>query len=214
MAKWIAALVVSTAVLMAPGSCAGQDGWTGSGTSLWNRLLLPFRLLRLSVKGADDALLIPVKGAQVRQVANTWHAPRPGGRLHEGQDIFAPRGTPVLSATSGVVIGIGQRDLGGQTVAIVGGGGRTYYYAHLDRYAEGLGVGDTVTTNTVIGYVGNTGNARTASPHLHFGVFGRRGAVDPLPLLRDRDGGRGVDKRGPRPLSMGGVWTIPADFAS
>jgi peptidoglycan LD-endopeptidase LytH len=138
------------------------------------------------MKSADDVLLMPVHGAQVRQVGNTWRARRSGGRLHEGQDIFARRGTLVLSATRGVVISIGERDLGGKTVSVAGAGGRTYYYAHLDRYAGGLRVGDRVTPESAIGYVGNTGNAHTTSPHLHFAVFGREGAVDPLPLLRDR----------------------------
>ena len=72
---------------------------------------------------------------------------------------------------------------------ILGAGGRTYYYAHLDRHEEDLSAGDLVTTNAVIGYVGNTGNARATSPHLHFAIFGTDGAINPLPLLRDREVG-------------------------
>jgi murein DD-endopeptidase MepM/ murein hydrolase activator NlpD len=82
---------------------------------------------------------------------------RVGGRRHRGQDIFAPRGTPIRSATAGVVVGITDGGLGGKAVWILGAGGRRYYYAHLDRYGEGLQVGDVVTTETIIGYVGNTG---------------------------------------------------------
>lgn len=68
----------------------------------------------------------------------------------------------------------------------MGNGGRLYYYAHLDGYAEGIKTGDTVLAGDTIGYVGNTGNARTTPPHLHFGAYTATGALDPLPLLVDR----------------------------
>jgi peptidoglycan LD-endopeptidase LytH len=157
------------------------------GERLWTALASPLRLLRLWAAPADEVLAMPVHGAWVRAVADTWGAPRVGGRRHRGQDIFAPRGTPVRSATAGVVVGITDGGLGGKAVWIFGTGGRRYYYAHLDRYEEGLQVGDVVTTETIIGYVGNTGNARTTAPHLHFGVYGAAGPLDPLPLLRDRE---------------------------
>jgi peptidoglycan LD-endopeptidase LytH len=69
---------------------------------------------------------------------------------------------------------------------VLGAGGRVSYYAHLDAYAEGLKVGDVVTTGAVLGSVGTTGNARGTPPHLHFGVYAPGGAIDPLPLLTDR----------------------------
>ena len=69
---------------------------------------------------------------------------------------------------------------------MISSGGRTYYYAHLDRYANGIAVGDWVTTRTVLGYVGTTGNAQGTPPHLHFGIYTLTGAINPLPLLRDR----------------------------
>jgi murein DD-endopeptidase MepM/ murein hydrolase activator NlpD len=84
------------------------------------------------------------------------------------------------------VVRVGENRLGGNTVWVVGAGGRGYYYAHLDGYAEGLEVGDYVTPDTVLGYVGTTGNAVGTPPHLHFGVYTRAGAIDPLPLLADR----------------------------
>ncbi|ADD26926.1 M23 family metallopeptidase [Meiothermus ruber] len=149
--------------------------------------------LALLPKEPDRRLAMPVQGVRVRQVANTFGAPRGGWRTHEGQDIFAPRGTPVYSATSGFVWRIGQGQLGGLYVFVVGPGGRRYYYAHLDRYAPGLREGQRVTPQTLLGYVGNTGNARTTPPHLHFGVYAgsRRTCdyqvIDPLPLLVDRD---------------------------
>lgn len=146
-----------------------------------------WRLPRLLTAPADDTLLMPVQGVSVRRMTDTWLAPRPGGRQHKGQDIFAPRGTPVRSATEGIVTHVGENNLGGKVVFILGAGGRTYYYAHLDRHEEDLNAGDLVTTDTVIGYIGNTGNARTTAPHLHFAIFGTDGAINPLPLLRDRE---------------------------
>ena len=130
---------------------------------------------------------MPVAGVEKSQVNDSWHEPRDGGdRQHQGQDIFAPRGTPVLSATGGYVMSVAENKLGGQTVSVIGAGGRMYYYAHLDKYAEGISLGDRVTTDTVLGYVGTTGNAAGTSPHLHFGVYSSGGAINPLPLLTDR----------------------------
>ena len=129
---------------------------------------------------------MPLQQVQKKQIANTWHAPRGSNRRHEGQDIFAPRGTPVYSATRGYIYNIGENNLGGQTVSVAGAGGRFYYYAHLDSYAQGIEEGDFVTQQTVLGYVGTTGNAQGTPPHLHFGVYTSSGAINPLPLLSDR----------------------------
>lgn len=153
---------------------------------LWKQLALPYRAAKLRVQPPDARLMMPVDGVSRRRVANTWGAPRSGGRRHQGQDIFAPRGTPVRSATAGIVIRIGEQTLGGKTVSVIGPGGRIYYYAHLHRYAEPLAIGDQVRPGTVLGFVGNTGNARTTPPHLHFGVYTTAGAIDPYPLLTDR----------------------------
>jgi murein DD-endopeptidase MepM/ murein hydrolase activator NlpD len=169
------------------------------GKRLWTALASPLWLLRLWAAPADAVLVMPVHGARVQAVTDTWGAPRQGGRRHQGQDIFAPRDTPVRSATAGVVVRITDSGLGGKAVWIFGAGGRRYYYAHLHRYGEGLQVGDVVTTETIIGYVGNTGNARTTAPHLHFGVFGATGPIDPLPLLRDREGVSSASRPGERP---------------
>jgi murein DD-endopeptidase MepM/ murein hydrolase activator NlpD len=141
---------------------------------------------QLYVKDPDKKLAMPVQDVEKKAITNTWHAPRDGSRLHEGQDIFAPRGTPILSATEGYVAHIGDNSLGGQTVSVVGAGGRSYYYAHLEAYAPHLAEGDYVTTQTVLGYVGTTGNAAGTPPHLHFGVYAPGGAMNPLPLISDR----------------------------
>jgi len=149
-------------------------------------VILPFKVALLYTKEPDQQLTVPVEGAHVKQIKSSWHAPRSGDRLHEGQDIFAKRGSAVYSATEGYVVRVGESTLGGNTVFVLGAGGRNYYYAHLDAYAPELAVGDYVTPKTVLGYVGTSGNAAGTSPHLHFGVYTAEGAVDPLPLLGDR----------------------------
>jgi murein DD-endopeptidase MepM/ murein hydrolase activator NlpD len=161
-------------------------GVTGAADRMAERLILYVHVVSLYSKSPDTNLSMPLKDVKKSQIANTWGAARGEGRSHEGQDIFAPRGTPILSATTGYVVKIGEDNLGGHTVSVIGDGGRKYYYAHLDSYAPNLEVGDYVTRNTVLGYVGSTGNADGTPPHLHFGVYTTTGAIDPLPLLTDR----------------------------
>jgi murein DD-endopeptidase MepM/ murein hydrolase activator NlpD len=151
-----------------------------------NKLLFYARVARLYTEDADRHIAMPLKDVSKKQIADTWHAPRGSIRQHEGQDIFAPKGTPIYSATSGYVYNIGEDNLGGHTVSVIGAGGVVYYYAHLDSYAPRLSKGDPVTTRTVLGYVGTSGNASGTPPHLHFGVYSMSGAVNPLPLLKDR----------------------------
>lgn len=141
---------------------------------------------------------MPLADVSRRQIADTWHAPRGTDRVHEGQDIFAPKGTPVYSATRGYIYEIGENNLGGQTVSVMGAGGRIYYYAHLNAYAPGLAEGDYVTTQTVLGYVGTTGNAQGTPPHLHFGIYTSSGAMNPLPLLLDRKSAVATKSKPPR----------------
>ena len=159
---------------------------TGLGSAIADKLIFYAHVARLSMEEPDRKLAMPLEDVSKRQIADTWHAPRGTDRLHEGQDIFAAKGTPILSATSGYVYNIGENPLGGQTVSVIGAGGRVYYYAHLDAYARGLEIGDRVNTHTVLGYVGTTGNAQGTPPHLHFGIYTSSGAIDPLPLLTDR----------------------------
>src|ERR1051326_5011762 len=174
--KLVGIFVVVLLLLMVP----------GLGGLLANKLVLYAHVARLSMQEPDTKLAMPLADVSKRQIADTWHAPRGTDRLHEGQDIFAPKGTPILSATNGFVYNIGENNLGGQTVSVIGAGGRVYYYAHLDAYAPGLEVGDRVNTRTVLGYVGTTGNAQGTPPHLHFGIYTSSGAINPLPLLSDR----------------------------
>jgi len=149
-------------------------------------IALPYRLARLSSEPAPQSLLLPVSGVRMLQVADTWGEARSEGRNHEGTDIFAGRGTPVYAAARGFVLRAGENRLGGTIVFTAGAGGIGYYYAHLDRIADGIRVGASVTTDTVLGYVGNTGNAAGTPPHLHFGMYTREGPANPYPLLVDR----------------------------
>ncbi len=132
-------------------------------------------------------LPIPVDNIKTRQLKDTWGASRSSGRLHEGIDIMAPRGTKVMSATEGLIADLRNNNLGGKVIWILGPGGTWHYYAHLDGHKRGLSVGDYVKKGQVIGYVGNSGNARHTAPHLHYGLYlqGKgRGAVNPYPYLR------------------------------
>lgn len=176
-----ALVLVSVVVVLINGAAIS------AGTvELTSKLLFAVHVVALYAQAPDQKLEMPVQGVTRSQIADTWHVPREGDRLHEGQDIFAKRGTPVLSATDGYVVRIGENSLGGQTVSVLGAGGRSYYYAHLDSYAANLAIGEHVTTQTILGYVGNTGNAAGSPTHLHFGVYAHEGPLNPLPLLADR----------------------------
>ena len=138
---------------------------------------------------ADDlprALPVPVQGVSMRAVRDTFGAPRPGDRMHQGVDIFAPRGTPVVATTRGFVARIGENSLGGTVVWVLGPGGDRHYYAHLDSVAD-IKTGQRVLPGDVLGAVGTTGNARGTPPHLHYGIYRRgNGAINPFPLLIDK----------------------------
>jgi murein DD-endopeptidase MepM/ murein hydrolase activator NlpD len=95
-----------------------------------------------------------------------------GQRGHEAIDILAPRGTPVMAVDDGRIVKLFLSKPGGITVYQFDPTGQfAYYYAHLDRYADGLAEGQTVRRGSVIGYVGSTGNASPEAPHLHFAIF-------------------------------------------
>jgi len=144
----------------------------------------PVFLFRLLTSEAPSNVMIPVAGVAKREIPDSWGAPRSGGRSHKGVDIFAPRGTPVISATEGIVMRVGTNELGGQVINVLGPGRQVHYYAHLDQYGP-FREGAVVFPGNILGYVGNTGNASATPPHLHYGVYDPvHGAVNPWPLLK------------------------------
>jgi len=131
--------------------------------------------------------LFPVAGRH--SYADTFGAPRMFGtafaHLHQGTDIFALSGTPLVAVERGVLIKVGVAGLGGMRLWLVGASGTRYYYAHLSGFAPGAADGKVVEAGEVVGYVGNTGNAISTPSHLHFEVHpGGGAAVNPYPLLR------------------------------
>jgi murein DD-endopeptidase MepM/ murein hydrolase activator NlpD len=132
----------------------------------------------------DAPYLVPVAGVDAATIADSFHDPRENGRRqHDGLDIFAPRGTPALAATAGVITRTATGGLGGNAVWLRDDvRGVTLYYAHLDKMV--VRSEQAVKAGEPVGFVGNTGNAAGGPTHLHFGVYTSRGAVDPLPFIR------------------------------
>lgn len=116
-------------------------------------------------------------------LTDTWGGARSQGRSHEGIDIFAPRGTPVQATTQGIVSKVGENILGGRVVVVVGPGGAGHYYAHLEDYAD-ISPNDWVNAGDIIGYVGDSGNAKGTPTHVHYGIYINGSAVNPYPLLQ------------------------------
>lgn len=117
---------------------------------------------------------------------DTWGAPRPGGRKHQGTDIFALRGTPVYAVVSGVIERFGVNAIGGNRLWVRSPADNwSYYYAHMSAYAPGIGNGTRVSKGQVLGYVGTSGNAAGTPPHLHFESHEPdNSATNPVPILR------------------------------
>ncbi|MEP6568737.1 MAG: M23 family metallopeptidase [Acidobacteriota bacterium] len=116
-------------------------------------------------------LTIPVAGVRPDQLLDTFTAARSEGRSHDAIDILAPAGTPVLAASDGEIIKLFQSDRGGTTIYQLSTNPKVMlYYAHLQRYAEGLTAGKFVKQGEVIAYVGDTGNAGAGNFHLHFSI--------------------------------------------
>jgi murein DD-endopeptidase MepM/ murein hydrolase activator NlpD len=116
-------------------------------------------------------LLLPVQGYDLHQLRDNF-AEKRGGRVHEAIDMAASRGTSVLAVDDGVVKKLFTSAAGGLTVyEFDTEGSYAYYYAHLDRYAEGLREGQAVRKGDRLGYVGTSGNAPPDTPHLHFTIF-------------------------------------------
>jgi peptidoglycan LD-endopeptidase LytH len=138
-------------------------------------------------------LIIPVAGVKPEQLRDTFTDARSEGRAHDAIDIMAPAGTPVLAASDGEIVRLFQSERGGITIYQLSPEKKlVFYYAHLERYAEGLAVGKYVKQGEVIAYVGDTGNAGTGNYHLHFSIavltdpkrYFEGANINPYPLLR------------------------------
>ena len=118
------------------------------------------------------ALTLPVQGVTPAQLTDTYTQSRAAGAPHEAIDIMSARGTPVFAVEDGKVVKLFLSKPGGITIYQFDPGSQyAYYYAHLDRYADGLAEGALLRKGQVIGYVGSTGNASPDAPHLHFAIF-------------------------------------------
>lgn len=134
--------------------------------------------VRISLR-VGPTLAFPILNGRAQSIKSRFGAPRDGGaREHHGVDIFAPRGTVAVAAAAGRVARVEHTTRGGNVVWLRDQRGNALYYAHLDR--QYVMEGDLVQPGDTIGFVGNTGNARTTPPHLHFGIYRRgEGPLDP-----------------------------------
>jgi hypothetical protein len=167
----------------------GEDSWRFDVTRTDDYVLrLQPELLkggryRITIR-VGAPLFFPVAGGNANDIGSIFGDPRDAGRReHHGVDIFARRGTPVLAAADGQVTSVANTGIGGRVIWQREAEGRhSIYYAHLDTQL--VSRGQRVRTGDTIGLVGNTGNARTTPPHLHFGVYRRgRGPVDPWNMI-------------------------------
>ena len=158
----------------------GNGGGSSSGSSSHGKMHKP-------TKQHGDLMTFP--GAVFPVDGPVWYqddfgAPRAVGGGHTGNDIFARRGTPLVAVQDGTIAELRYRSLGGNSFHLVNAEGDYFYYAHLMQYAAGIQEGSVVTAGQVLGYVGNTGNAITTPPHLHFEIHPGGGApIDPYPYL-------------------------------
>ncbi len=143
-------------------------------------------------------LLIPVQGMSAAELTDTFIDARSEGRSHDAIDIMAAAGTPVLAVADGHLEKLFDSARGGLTIYQFEPSGRyAYYYAHLQRYADGLAEKQSIKRGQVIGYVGSTGNADPAAPHLHFAIFllgperhwWKGTAINPYPVLTQNQSG-------------------------
>jgi murein DD-endopeptidase MepM/ murein hydrolase activator NlpD len=142
---------------------------------------------------APGALIIPVAGVRPDQLHDTFSESRSEGRVHDAIDIAALLGTPVLAATDGTIVKLFHSERGGTTIYQLSADNKfVYYYAHLDRYAEGLTEGQVAKQGETIAYVGDTGNAGAGNYHLHFSIalisdpkrYWEGVNINPYPLLK------------------------------
>lgn len=163
------ALILACALLASPVVALAQATSTQDGAS-----------------EAGASVFMPVHfGVGIKDISPNFGDPRDGGaRTHEGEDIMAVKGTPIVSPTAAVVIRTVTGPSEGITVYTANPGGETFVYMHLDRFGEGVVAGTVLQPGSLIGYVGNTGNASGGAAHLHFEIHDTFGTpTDPFPRL-------------------------------
>ncbi len=174
---------VDAAAVERPSAAAGTDRPLPRGER---------RTTAVATAGSRGALRPPLDGYDVEKMKGGFAEHREG-HPHEAVDLLAPRNTPVHAVDDGTVAKLFTSKAGGLTIYQFDPSGRLcYYYAHLQRYADGLHDGDAIQRGQVIGYVGTSGNAPPDTPHLHFAVFELDGnrqwwkgtAIDPYPLFQ------------------------------
>lgn len=147
----------------------------------------------VEVQTQPGRLIIPVVGVKPEQLTNTFDASRSEGRVHNAIDIMAPGGTPVVATADGEIVKFHDSVPGGITIYQISADRRFfYYYAHLQSRASGIAEGQFVKQGTVIGYVGDTGNAGPGNTHLHFSInivsdpkrFWDGVSVNPYPIFK------------------------------
>ena len=191
-----------------PTQAQGQGQGQGQGDSVVQTDLadteLPMRPSSSALSAANAApgapsaipgkLMVPVQGVKASALQDTFDQPRGNQRHHEALDIMAPKGTPVVAAGDGKVVKLFTSKPGGLTVYQFDPSEKyAYYYAHLDRYADGLKEGMVLKRGDVLGYVGVTGNSDPNAPHLHFAVveltpekqWWKGTPLNPFPLLKE-----------------------------
>lgn len=156
----------------------GQNGGWGRSSDFQNSINnLP--------STANAAVVMPILfGVGVKNISPNFGDPRSGGRTHEGEDIMAIKGTPIISPTAAVVLRTGFGDSAGNYVYTANPGGETFVYMHLDRIGEGVVPGLVLSQGSLIGYVGDTGNASGGAAHLHFEIHdANNNPTNPFPRL-------------------------------
>ncbi len=125
-----------------------------------------------AVPPSANGLLLPVAGVRAEQLHDTYTEARSEGRVHNALDIMSPCGTPVVAATDGPIVKLFQSERGGTTIYQRSPDDKLiYYYAHLQRYADGISEGRALQRGETIAYVGDTGNAGPGNCHLHFAIW-------------------------------------------
>ena len=181
-------LITVVATLVAGSTAIGAQSRPVSATAAPSATLPPVvaipQVAPRRAAGAGTApYVFPVFGSSAT-FSSDYGAPRAGTGWHQGNDIFAPIGVPVLAVADGVLSKVGVNTLGGNRLWLTDDLGNAYYYAHLSGYAAHVADGVRVRGGEILGFVGNTGQAITTPPHLHFEIHPGDGAsVDPYPYL-------------------------------